>query len=43
MKVPIYILGEPVYPLLPSLIKEYPKGGKIRENNTLVIDYLVHA
>ena len=43
MQVPICILGEPAYPLLPSLIKEYPKGGKMRENNTLVIDYLVHA
>ena len=43
MKVPIFILGEPEYSLLSSLMKEYPKGGKMREKIFLVIDYLVHA
>ena len=28
MKVPICILGDSAYPLLPFLLKKYPKGGK---------------
>ena len=28
MKIPICILGDPVYPLLPFSVKEYPKDGK---------------
>ena len=28
MKVPICILGDPVYPLIPFFMKEYRKGGK---------------
>ena len=40
MKVPICILGDSTYPLLPHLTKEYQKGGKDEKEHILVVHYL---
>ena len=39
--VPICLLGDPAYPLLPFLMKEFPGGGKLSKNNILDTDSML--
>ena len=41
ISVPLCILGDSAYPLLPFVMKEYPKGRKDDRENFLVLSYQV--
>ena len=40
--LPVFLLGDPAYPLMPYIMKEYAAGAKQQENSTFDTNSVVH-